>query len=68
MATKRKYINFICFCPGNNIYDGEDFFEHDSWKAVFAAYMKQESGTIYGLPVNWKTNPRGNYEVIMTKC
>ena len=67
MAKKRKYINFICFYPGENIYDGEDFFETNCWVAAFAAYMKQESGTIYGLPVDWKTDPHGNYEVIMTK-
>ncbi len=67
MAKKRKYINFICYYPCENVYNGEDSFESDCWKSVFAAYMQQESGTVYGLPVDWKTNPHGNYEVILSK-
>lgn len=67
MAKKRKYCNFILYAPGEIFGTGEDYFESHCYQGVFAEYMKHESATVYGLPVDWATNPHANYEVIMTK-
>lgn len=54
---KRKYSNFI-------FHTGEDnFWESNSWRAVFRAFQQTKSAIIYGLP----TNEGANYEVIMCK-
>ena len=67
MAKKRKYINFILECTDEIFNSGENFFESHDWRDVFASYMKRESATVYGLPVDWEVNPYGNYEVILSK-
>lgn len=55
--SNRKYSNFI-------FHTGEDnFWESDSWRAVFRAFQQAESATIYGLP----NYDGANYEVIMSK-